>query len=201
MRVLNCLELEHLAHAGKENGYLVQTYDQFVAYGIPRQYIKPAIDENVARGLLWITHKGGYGGAGKNDPSTYRLTYLAWKFVPATGPPQYLNPTDEWKSFTGDLQKPRKEKRSSQDITDRLRKNGIKPNGYDRSPSEQKITTTNRKREDERERYLKVNTRTYGIEGTIERWVAYEKRILENYGGDDLDEAWKARDRAHQPRR
>ena len=94
MRVLNCLELEHLAHAGKENGYLVRTYDQFVAYGVPRQYVKPALDENVARGLLQITHTGGYCGGGKN-PSTYQLTYLAWKFLPAVGPPQYLAPTDE----------------------------------------------------------------------------------------------------------
>jgi hypothetical protein len=198
-RVLDCLELEHLSHAGKENGYLILIYDQFVAYGIPRQYIKPAIKENVARGLLSITHQGGFSGAAKNDPSTYRLTYLASKFLPAAGPPQYFDPTDEWKSFAGDLRKPRKEKRSSGDITDRLRKNGIKPNGHDLSHphQERKMSATKRRRE--RERYLKTNAPRYGENGAAERWAAYEKLIVGRYGADDLDEAWKARDRAHQP--
>ena len=61
------------------------------------------------------------------------------------------------------------------------------------------MTATQRKRDRERERYLKINERTYGLKGATERWNAYENVILEKYGGDDLDEAWKARERAHQP--
>jgi hypothetical protein len=138
MRLLDCIEVEHLAHAGKENGHLAQTYAQFVAYGIPRQYIKAALEENAARGLLRVTHKGGYSGGARNDPSTYQLTYLAWKFVPAIGPPQYLEPTNEWKNFTGTTRPTRKPRPFT----------GIKPNGHDPSSpyAEQKMTRLTRQR-------------------------------------------------------
>jgi hypothetical protein len=55
-------------------------------------------------------------------------------------------------------------------------------------------------RECERARYLEANALTYGIEGATKRWLAYEQLIREKYGGDDLEAAWRARDRAHQRR-
>lgn len=53
------------------------------------------------------------------------------------------------------------------------------------------------KRERERQRYLEINTQTYGLENAIERWNRYEQLILAKYGGDDIEKAWEARDRAH----
>jgi hypothetical protein len=88
VRVLDRIELEHLAHAGRENGFLKVLYDDFAKYGIGRQYIKPAVLEGITRGLILVTHWGGYAGSGRQDPSTYQLTYLPWKFIPAVGPPQ-----------------------------------------------------------------------------------------------------------------
>jgi hypothetical protein len=188
VRILDRLELEHLAHAGKENGFLRCTYEQLAAYGVARQYIKPAIADGVALGLIKVTHVGGYSGAGRNDPSTYQVTYLPWKFVPAIGPPQYLEPTNEWKSAAA---KPPRKPRPF---------NGIKPNGHDPS-QERKMTATkiSKQRDRERERYLKTNARTVGLKTAAERWNAYQQLILGKYGGDSLDEAWKARDHVHRP--
>jgi hypothetical protein len=108
VRVLDRLELEHLAHAGKENGYLQVTYDDFVKYGISRRLIRPAIEEGIIRGLILITHQGGYSGDGRQDASMYQLTYLPSKFVPVTGPPQYLDPLNTWQKLTG---KPKRKRR------------------------------------------------------------------------------------------
>jgi hypothetical protein len=127
VRLLDYFELEHLAHAGKENGFLKATFEQLAACGISRRFIKPAINEGVARGLLKITHQGGYRGAGRLDPSRYQLTYLPWKFVPTTGAPQYLEPTNEWKNFS--RAKPTRNPTPF---------NGIKPNGHaDPAPQQQ----------------------------------------------------------------
>jgi hypothetical protein len=91
-------EVEHCRNAGKENGYLVVTYDQFVEWGIPRRFIKRTIAELVYAKLLIIEHRGrGHGGRG--DPSLYRLTYLKSKFVPAAGSPYFLEPTNDWEKL------------------------------------------------------------------------------------------------------
>jgi hypothetical protein len=192
VRLLNCLELEHLAHAGKENGFLCSTYARFAAHGVNLRFVKGAIDEGVARGLIKVTHQGGYRGAGRRDPSRYQLTYLSWKFIPAIGPPQYLEPTNEWKNFT-----PGKSARKPRPF------NGTKapsPNGHDptfqhRKNPHMKAT----KRERERERYLKINSPTYGPKSAADRWDIYERIILEKYGdgNDDVDAAWRNRDRLH----
>lgn len=90
-------ETEHCRNAGKENGYLIVTYDQFVEWGIPRRFIKPTIAELVNAKLLVVEHRGrGHGGRG--DPSLYRITYLKSKFVPGVGSPYFLEPTNDWES-------------------------------------------------------------------------------------------------------
>ena len=96
--VLLRLEVEHCRHAGKENGYLIVTYDQFVDWGVPRRAIKPTIDHLVKVGLLVLEHRGR-GHAGDGDPSLYRLTYLKSKFLPVAGSPYFLEPTNDWKKF------------------------------------------------------------------------------------------------------
>jgi hypothetical protein len=164
MRLLDYFELEHCAHAGKENGFLQATYEQLVRHGIGRRFIRPAIAEAVARGLLKITHQGGYRGAGRLDPSYYQLTYLPWKFVPIAGPPQYLEPTNEWKSYASSpAPKPQRS-----------------PNGHDVSARLQKRRSMKAtKRDLERERYLKANAPTFGLEDATRRWAAYEQLVLD----------------------
>jgi hypothetical protein len=105
VRVLDRLELEHLDHAGKENGYLKVTYDDFVEYGASRKFIKTALQEGVALGLIGITHEGSYAGSGRRDPSTYELTHLSRKHIPAVGPPEYHGPLNGWRKFAGKLKR------------------------------------------------------------------------------------------------
>ena len=91
-------EVEHCRHAGKENGYLVVTYDQFVEWGIPRKLVNPTIMELVNARLLVVEHKGRARG-GDGQPSLYRLTYLKSKYVPISGSPYFIEPSNDWEKF------------------------------------------------------------------------------------------------------
>ena len=78
-RALDRFEIEHMGHAGSENGKLIVTYANLVQWGIRRDSIAGAIRALEALGLIEITRRG-YGGAAEvRVPSLYRLTYLpAW---------------------------------------------------------------------------------------------------------------------------
>lgn len=89
-RLLDFLCVEHMNHAGTENGNLMATYDQLVAYGLTRSAIRMAIEEAKFLGLIWFKRGGRW--AGTNQPSTYRLTFLPDR----DGNP----PTNEWKGKT-----------------------------------------------------------------------------------------------------
>jgi hypothetical protein len=90
-RVLDRLELEHMAHSGKQNGRLQCTYDDFERAGLRRRSITLAIRQCVALGFIEVT-RGGYKTAGDvRVPSLYRLTYP----LNADARRQGL-PTDEW---------------------------------------------------------------------------------------------------------
>jgi hypothetical protein len=91
-RILDRLELEHMAHAGKENGKLVCTYDDFVKYGAGRKYIAPAILELRSLGFIEVTQWGRQAVGDGRLPSKYRLTY-----VPTVEP--YYQATNEWRRF------------------------------------------------------------------------------------------------------
>ena len=112
MRLLDRIELEHCAHAGRENGYLTVTYDQFVEVGIGRRFIKPAIQDAMQLGLLEVYPRLYRGGA-RCRPNLYRLTYLRAKFVPAAGAPHYLEPTHDWRHFRPE----KKARKSSRMVT------------------------------------------------------------------------------------
>lgn len=75
-RVLDVLEIEHMRHAGRQNGELIATYDQFVAAGIRRASVSGAIRVCEALGFLEVAKRGGKSAAGFRFPSRYRLTYL-----------------------------------------------------------------------------------------------------------------------------
>jgi len=120
---------------------------------------------------------------GKPDRSMYRLTFLQWKLNGATGP-QWIPPTNEWKACG--VRKP------APQIKQQLnRYKTMKPT----------------KQEQERNRYLIVNTPTFGTEDAAKRWDAYEELILTKYGEagcepepsreERLNVAWRNRDRKH----
>src|SRR5580692_2519204 len=60
-RVLERIEVEHLAHGGCENGKLPVTFKNFEDWGIRPDSIASAIREVVALGFVEVTRRG-YGG-------------------------------------------------------------------------------------------------------------------------------------------
>jgi hypothetical protein len=92
------LALEHLAHAGTENGNLVVTQRQFAKEArISSDFIAPTKEELIELGWLVVEHDGQYAGGAKRDPCRYRLTCFKFKSAPATGAPVYFEPTHEWR--------------------------------------------------------------------------------------------------------
>lgn len=86
-KVLDRLELEHMAQNGGANGSLVVTKAQFQAFGIRRNAISEAIRVLAALGLLVVEGRGRAGNGEFRTPNRYRLTYL---------PTANRAPTDEW---------------------------------------------------------------------------------------------------------
>jgi hypothetical protein len=68
--------LEHMAHAGTENGNLVVTYADFVKFGIRREALRTAISKVSACGLVIITEKGRSSVGQDRWPSKYALGWL-----------------------------------------------------------------------------------------------------------------------------
>jgi hypothetical protein len=89
-RVLSRIEIELGHHAGKENGRLPVTYTDFVAYGVSKHAIAPAIRELEALGFIEVTEHGRGGNAEWRIPNKFRLTYRPTSNAP------YAQ-TDEWK--------------------------------------------------------------------------------------------------------
>src|SRR5438477_11588565 len=54
VRLLEFLEIEHLAHGGVANGSLVAPTDQLERFGISRRLIHPAIAEAEEKGLVVV---------------------------------------------------------------------------------------------------------------------------------------------------
>ena len=73
-RFLDFLMIEHMNHAGTENGTLFAPYNQLVKFGIPRSEIRTAIDDSVALGFADVVRGERLGG--KPGASRYRLTWL-----------------------------------------------------------------------------------------------------------------------------
>lgn len=90
-RVLDQLELEHMAHGGAENGHLICTYAQLQARGLRGPSIAEAINACEALGFIEVTKRGAPSRGGYNNPSTYRLTYLGTR-----GDNAYSRPTEDW---------------------------------------------------------------------------------------------------------
>src|SRR5262245_5097540 len=74
-RILDRLELEHMGHAGLENGKLVCTYDDFEEYGARRHCLKLAILQLQQLGFIEVMQWGRQAVGDGRVPSKYRLTY------------------------------------------------------------------------------------------------------------------------------
>jgi hypothetical protein len=87
-KLLSRIELELLRHGGRDNGCLIVTYADFIAYGIgTRRIVKRCLIEAEALGLLEI-RRGNNGDI--RAANMYRLTYLPAGNQAATG---------EWRQF------------------------------------------------------------------------------------------------------
>ncbi|MBL4886393.1 MAG: hypothetical protein JKY95_17920 [Planctomycetaceae bacterium] len=89
-KTLSRLLIEHMAHAGTENGNLICTYNNFADYGVRRQSIATAVRQLEYMGFIRV--EKGWAYSGEHLPSKYRITWLP----SADGTPA----TNEWKSIT-----------------------------------------------------------------------------------------------------
>jgi hypothetical protein len=89
-RVLERIEIEHADHGGAENGRLVVTKQDFVAFGIHHKALTPALREIEFLGFIEVTQRGRGGNAEFRQPNRFRLTYQHAKDVPGDG-------THEWR--------------------------------------------------------------------------------------------------------
>jgi|GEM_PF-1723851 len=92
-RVLDRIEVEHMAHAGTENGSLPVTHADFIAAGVSRNQVTKAVRELHDAGFIDYRRGGRYGG--EKRPSIYRLTYIGTPDWPAT---------NEWKRKESDAE-------------------------------------------------------------------------------------------------
>jgi hypothetical protein len=94
-RILDRIRIEHMSHAGLENGRLKVTWNDFVKFGVARRFIAAAQAEIIAVGIVAIERHGRkFYGEDKGAPTEYRLTYL-----PVAEPGDFRPPTNEWKRF------------------------------------------------------------------------------------------------------
>jgi hypothetical protein len=68
--------IEHMAHAGTENGNLIITYDDFAAFGIRRSSVAKAIRDAEALGWIKVTFRGRGGNAEFREASRYAVGWL-----------------------------------------------------------------------------------------------------------------------------
>ena len=103
-RLIDFLLIEHMNHAGTENGRLMATYNQLSEYGLSRRLVSEAVREAEFLGLIRVNHGGRL--ADSNQPSTYRLTFYAGR----DGSPA----TNEWKGKTAEVIKEWKRDQAAQ---------------------------------------------------------------------------------------
>ena len=73
--VVSRIEIELGHHGGNDNGRLPVTTNDFVAYGMHRTSVAPAIREAEALGLIRITERGRGGNAQHGTPNLFFLTF------------------------------------------------------------------------------------------------------------------------------
>src|SRR5437764_13729108 len=74
-RVISRVEIELAHHGGNDNGKLPITFEDFVAYGIDRAAVAPAIREAEALGFLRVTERGRGGNEEFRRPNLFFSTF------------------------------------------------------------------------------------------------------------------------------
>lgn len=90
-RIIDRVLIEHMAHAGTQNGALPVSYADIEALGIRRNRISSAIAEAVSLGFLDHQRGRAAGGAAQGHVQLFRLTWLRT----GDGEPA----TNRWKSI------------------------------------------------------------------------------------------------------
>jgi hypothetical protein len=83
--------IEHMHHAGTENGALKVTYADFEEFGVRRKSIRSAIAKAVEHGFIRITQPGRRSSGPNRWPAHYALTWLPLKDGSAA--------TNAWKAW------------------------------------------------------------------------------------------------------
>jgi predicted RNA binding protein YcfA (HicA-like mRNA interferase family) len=107
LRVFFCLMLEHMQHAGRENGNLKVPYDHLEEKGCSRSAIPEAIQELECFG--WIKVRRGGKHHGTNHPSRYTLTC----YHTLTAMNLAIHATNDWMKTTEEQIKIYKRKRKA----------------------------------------------------------------------------------------
>lgn len=92
--ILDRIILEHMHHAGRLNGSLPVTRQQFVEYGARRNSVGPAIELLIRLGWIVRTSKGHRSAGSDRAPSTYAVTWLPFA--------DEAVPLNTWKRVTAD---------------------------------------------------------------------------------------------------
>jgi hypothetical protein len=88
--VISRVEIELAHHGGNDNGRLPVTTEDFIAYGMDRSSVAPALREAEALGFITL-ERGRGGNAEHRTPSVFGLTYA---YVSRTHPP-----THDWRKI------------------------------------------------------------------------------------------------------
>jgi hypothetical protein len=70
------IAIEHMSHAGTQNGDLPVTYRDFESYGVRRKSLPDALAQAQALGWIDIVERGRPAYADQRRPSKYGLTWL-----------------------------------------------------------------------------------------------------------------------------
>lgn len=97
-RFVEFLLLEHMAHAGHENGNLVATYAQLEAFGIGRRLIGAAIEEAERLKLVEV-RRGLTRAHAKTNPTRFRLTFLPTRTRDDKGTEYWIAASNEWRDY------------------------------------------------------------------------------------------------------
>jgi hypothetical protein len=76
VRFVMRLMIEHMAHAGTENGNLICTFDDLSKWGVGRRFIVKAQKEAIRRGLVYRTQKGCRSAGAGRRPHRFGLGWL-----------------------------------------------------------------------------------------------------------------------------
>jgi len=101
VRLIEYLMIEHMRHGGHENGNLIATYNQLVAFGMSRGLISKSL--SVAERLRLVeVFRFGRKSFTDSYPLRFRLTFLPFSKTNERGQEYHCTPTNEWKRITDD---------------------------------------------------------------------------------------------------